>query len=270
MLRKKLKVFGVLLFISFLALSLTACDETTGDDSVSFNNLTLNVEGEGQILDEDNQVLVSGDGETETISVERFSSITLKASPKGDWDFVRWEDRTHSSDESLDLYISGDREVTAVFRKTNATKENPAKLNETAIKEIKDHWLHGNVTYEITMKDFIRGQEAQQILDEEVAIDRTPDDGHEWALLEFNIKATSVSDEPFTINSFHFEAVREDGTVYSDSGSDVGLNRSRISRDLYEGSNHTGWFYIQVEIGDNPWITYLRNVDDGNSWFVIE
>jgi len=139
------------------------------------------------------------------------------------------------------------------------TRDNPAEIGERLYLEFEDIF-EGEVEMNIVLLEIVRGEEANEMVQEANQFNPEPDEGEEYLLAKFEVEVEYVEEEPFDINHAQFDAVSEGGTVYDDFLSVADLDPN-LRNDLYEGAVHEGWTYFLVDIEDSPLIAYHRTTD---------
>ena len=85
----KFKIIGIFALVIVLTLTLSSCDLFEDDEvEPTMYELTVKMEGEGVIYEDDKELLTEED--SETIDAEENTSVTLKAEPDEDWEFIEW------------------------------------------------------------------------------------------------------------------------------------------------------------------------------------
>jgi len=122
-------------------------------------SLTVNIEGNGTVVDEEGFKFEDGG----TKDYIRNAEVTLTANPDEHWYFVKWTGTHEGSEEEINLTIDEDKEITAVFEEhryelnvttagqgqvltnpDNEVYEPGTKVNLTA--EPDEHWYFVNWT----------------------------------------------------------------------------------------------------------------------------
>ena len=111
MFNKILKLVGVFTIILLLFFSLTSCDDIS---SPEFYSLTVEMEGEGEVLSEDGDVIVDSTNNTSAIDVEANTITEVRAVPASNWILIEWanEGFTH---RNRSLYVGEDKNIKAIF-----------------------------------------------------------------------------------------------------------------------------------------------------------
>ena len=144
------------------------------------------------------------------------------------------------------------------------TRNNPAEIGDRLYLEYNSI-LEGEVEINIILLETVRGEEANNMVQEANQFNPEPEEGEEYLLARFEVEVEYVEEEPFDINHAQFDAVSEDGIVYDDFLSVAGLDPN-LRNDLYEGAVHEGWTYFLVDQGDEPLMAYHRT-RDYEVWF---
>ena len=127
----KFKKLGVFLVVILFSLSIVGCNSSGND--INMNTLTVGMEGEGKVLNENNEKIVSSKNKTSEIKVENGSMVELSAEPAEDWVFVNWKGTDNSSKETT-IYVTENKTVKALFGTLDIT-------NVTYKKDILDQWV---------------------------------------------------------------------------------------------------------------------------------
>ena len=127
----KFKKLGVFLVVILFSLSIVGCNSSGND--INMNTLTVGMEGEGKVLNENNEEIVSSKNKTSEIKVENGSMVELSAEPAKNWVFVDWEGKDYSSKETT-IYVTENKTVKALFGTLDIT-------NVTYKKDILDQWV---------------------------------------------------------------------------------------------------------------------------------
>ena len=127
----KFKKLGVFLVVILFSLSIVGCNSSGND--INMNTLTVGMEGEGKVLNENNEKIVSSKNKTSEIKVENGSMVELSAEPAEDWVFVNWKGTDNSSKETT-IYVTENKTVKALFGTVDIT-------NVTYEKDSLDQWV---------------------------------------------------------------------------------------------------------------------------------
>ena len=127
----KSKKLGVFLVVILFSLSIVGCNSSGND--INMNTLTVGMEGEGKVLNENNEEIVSSKNKTSEIKVENGSMVELSAEPAEDWVFVNWKGTDNSSKETT-IYVTENKTVKALFGTVDIT-------NVTYEKDSLDQWV---------------------------------------------------------------------------------------------------------------------------------
>jgi hypothetical protein len=171
-----------------------------------------------------------------------------------------------SENEDLRSNYTGEESIKDETRESGSgnSRTNPAKINETLT--VKRDTIFDKVTYEIELLEIISGSEAWSMVKDANTFNDEPGTGKEYILAKFRVKVLETEgDEPYSVNSFEFDAVSKEGVVYSELISVAGLSPD-ISTDIYEGGEHAGYTYFLVEKEDSPVAVVHRN-EKGAAWF---
>lgn len=144
------------------------------------------------------------------------------------------------------------------------TRSNPAGIGDMIRLEYQ-HFTRGHIEIDIALIEVIRGEEANDIVADANPYNREPEEGEEYLLAMFYVKAVDIEQEPFSINHAQFDAVSAGGVVYDEFLSISGLDPN-LRNDLYENAEHEGLTYFLIEAEDSPLIAYHRT-RNYNLWF---
>jgi hypothetical protein len=146
------------------------------------------------------------------------------------------------------------------------TRLNPLPLNRTVTFDGMDSWTD---TYkiELTATEVLRGDAAWEIVKEGNRFNSAPEEGKEYILVLFRVKALeSEDDEKVSISNWNFSFVSKDGVKYEDFISVSGLPKS--FSDIYAGAETEGYVYDIIDIEDEPTIVFLERHNRG-IWFSL-
>lgn len=118
---RKVKVLAISFLLVALTVAMVGCD--MGDDNdvePTYYDLTIEIEGEGAILYEDGEELLTEADGSETIKVEENTSVTLKAESADNWEFVEWTGDETSTEAEITAIMDTDKSLTAVFAEEEA------------------------------------------------------------------------------------------------------------------------------------------------------
>lgn len=122
MLSSQGKKIGIAILLIVFTLAMAACDMNSidfadNDDPLSYT-LTVEMEGEGEILDDDGEVILDPAEDAAEIAEEEDGEIILTAEPADGWYFSEWMGdvaREDEEEETIIVKMDEDKEVTAVF-----------------------------------------------------------------------------------------------------------------------------------------------------------
>ena len=122
---EKKRIYLILALGFFLTLPLAACDTDLidGDDPV-FYTLTVEMQGEGEILDDTDNVVLESEDEIEKIDGEKGALIKLIANPAEGYAFYKWTGDVETEEKEISFEMNQEKAVTALF----LTK--PASIDE--------------------------------------------------------------------------------------------------------------------------------------------
>jgi len=144
------------------------------------------------------------------------------------------------------------------------TRSNPAKLNQTVtfngMAEIFDKYV-----VELTVTEVLRGEEAWDLVKSGNQFNSKPEEGKEYMLVRFNVKALeSKKNKKIIINDAKFYFYNKSGVKYSNFVSIAGLS-PRFS-GMYPGGETEGYAYAIIDEGDEPLVVFLERYNQG-IWF---
>lgn len=138
-------------------------------------------------------------------------------------------------------------------------RTNPVKPGETVYitKEVHDFEkdLSAEAEFEVTVSNFIRGQEATDILMAENEFNEPAPDGYEWVLFDITLNATIADDNLSYYVMPAFYVFSEDGSPIANDESIVVPNRYGLS-DIYNGGTMTGKMAIMAPVGEDVLVEY--------------
>jgi len=108
---KSIKFIGVFSIIVVLIFSLTACDDIS---DTNFYNLTVEVEGEGEVLSEDVGVIADSTNRIGTIDIEAHTITEVRAVPAYNWILIKWANEGYTH-HNRSIYVGEDKNVKAIF-----------------------------------------------------------------------------------------------------------------------------------------------------------
>ena len=113
----KLKIIGIFVFAIVLALTMAACDTGSEDHDVgpTMYELTIDIEGKGEVLDDDGEEILTEEEESETLKVEEDTFVTLEAEPTEDWIFLEWTGDKEDEEKETSVLMDEDKNVKANF-----------------------------------------------------------------------------------------------------------------------------------------------------------
>ena len=139
MINKILKFVGVFTFIILLSFSLTSCDDIS---SPEFFSLTVEMEGEGEVLSEDGDVIVDSTNNISAIDVEANTITEVRAVRASNWILIEWANEGYTH-RNRSLYVGEDKNIKAIFGTLDVTDVNYEKNS-------LDYWEFNIITENIT------------------------------------------------------------------------------------------------------------------------
>lgn len=263
--RKSLRGFLVGFISAAITLSTIAVFAATPQSiSVMLNGINISVYGSKAASPGESYALSNGTSVPFSIVYQGTTYLPLRKVAELVGKDVNWDGATSTAN------IVEKTGATTVAPKTPIippnsvnSRLNPARLNQKIVVT-KESWDE-LYTLEITMTEVIRGQEAWDIIEAENMFNSPPKAGFEYMLTKFKVKVlASKDDKPLNLYTSAFEAVSNTGTEYTESGSAV--VPSKLSGDVYQGSELEGYTYSLVAPGDSPSIRYGLSYED-YAWF---
>jgi len=147
------KLIFLLEIILLVTLALTGCDNNSS--VVNTYSLSIEVVGEGAILDGNGDKILSGDGVTKNIQTDEDSTIVLTADPAAGWEFNEWLGDYESSKEQISIYMNQDKAITVVFN-------NKFPGEETDQLEIEESIIADDIIIGNRLQGSIRIKKIQQ------------------------------------------------------------------------------------------------------------
>ncbi|VXC71411.1 DUF4352 domain-containing protein [Bacillus mycoides] len=151
------------------------------------------------------------------------------------------------------------KETTKEENKESAkgNRSNPVAFNESAT--INDVILNSDggefkkfkAKVEFSVLEVIRGEQAQQILQQENQFNKPAPEGREWALVKVKGKVidAETEDYPYPLYSSNISLVSNEGQVYQHELSAVVPNE--LHQELFKGAEGEGYIYQDIKIGDD-------------------
>ncbi len=231
---------------------------------VVFNSVNVSVEGisKGQIGE--NYMLANGDQVPFSISYKGTTYLPIRKVSELVNKDILWDGNTSTINLKTPTTTGSSGGTTAI---TNS-RSNPAKIGVPIVVS-QESFLSGKSKLEISVIDSVRGQEAADMVKSANMFNEAANPGFEYLLVKFNVKVLeSENDNPVSVSPYMFDAVRKDGTVYSDFFSVV-IN-DELSTELYQGSNKQGFVAFLIEQGDVPLVRVSETYNTYKWFSVIE
>ncbi len=228
---------------------------------VALNSVNISVEGvmKGQIGE--NFKLPNGDSAPFSIVYNGTTYLPIRKVSELVGKDITWDGNT----STIDLKTPTQKTDQGVVTAANS-RSNPAKIGNV-VRLNRESFSSGKSVVDLNVVDFVRGQAAWEMIKAENQFNDAPKAGFEYILVKFNAKViSSDNDNPVDISKFWFEAVRKDGTVYSDLS--FAVIPDPIDTDLYQGSSKQGFVMFQVEQGDEPLIR-AKETYNTYKWFSL-
>lgn len=209
MISHKFELIGITILVIALTLTLGSCDmgDDTEDAEPTMYELTVEMEGNGIIFEDGEELLEEED--SETTEAEEYSSITLEAKPNEGWKFwgwdLEWSEVDRLIDKKINVAMDEDRTVTAYFEKKETFEVDITNYPEevTGIDE--------DVELEAVIENTGSVEETQEILFKV--------DDEEITKREINLKSeeSQIEDFTFTPESEHAGETLSASVISEDS-----------------------------------------------------
>lgn len=148
------------------------------------------------------------------------------------------------------------------------SRSNPASIGSSLTYEEEDDWLYEDYKVRITLVQIIRGNQAWNMIEEANMFNDPPAAGNEYILakIRFEYLESSDPDTQYDISQYDFTAVSASGKDYE--WASIVCPDPKLSADLYPGASVEGWAAFEVDIDDNPLLTFGRNYQGKDGiWF---
>lgn len=127
-----------------------------------------------------------------------------------------WMKEENSEENGLAKYlqeIAEETEASNVSPNSIGSRKKPAGIGKTVS-------FNGTLYYkyclDITVVDFIRGEEANKLVEDASYWNDVPDEGYEWILVKVKVKATNAKGNgAVPISQYDFDFVSTAGEVYN-------------------------------------------------------
>lgn len=138
----------------------------------------------------------------------------------------------------------------------------PVSLNTPVTLSADDYY--GKRTYDMTLTEVISGDQAWNIIKNANMYNDAPESGSHYILAKFRISNIKVlSEPPFELSRYMFEAVSKDGYTYD---LPFIIVPNAFDTKVYLGGTFEGYVGFEVKDGDSPKI--VMNQGDGDEgWF---
>ncbi|MCZ2260513.1 hypothetical protein [Sporosarcina sp. G11-34] len=193
--------------------------------------------------------------------------ILLVAAGCGDID--EKNDREVSSAQGASKEVSEEVEEEEVEEKEKAVgvRSNPLPFGDTiTVKEniYDDSFNAYDSSFDITLLEVIRGEEAWKVIEEENPYNEPAEEGYEYVLVKAKgvLTESETEDDFLWASSMNFDFVSSGGEVY-DSVSVV--TPKEFEKELYNGGTVEGYISGQVKTGDDFKVSY--NSSEGSPVF---
>lgn len=161
------------------------------------------------------------------------------------------------------------------------TRENPISLRTKRAFNFQEFSFYSPKKVELQLLEYINGDKASAIVENENMFNTKPKDDEEWILMKFNLKYVSGPEEELRAPDIIFD------NFYTASGQKIAIiNRSTFSEErkgfgihdvkLYPGGESVLWYGILVKksVSSNPLIRIGTGYDESQyktnyTWFSI-
>jgi hypothetical protein len=154
------------------------------------------------------------------------------------------------------------------------TRSDPAPLNDPLTIKVNDFGSSGiedNYQVRMTLKEFLRGAPAWQLIQKANSFNESPKAGYEYILAKvfFEYLSGPTPDSAYDLSSILFTAISAKGKDY-ELESVIEPDPS-IDSNLYPGASQEGWVAFLVAQDDKaPLMTFGRKYDGtGGIWFKL-
>ena len=138
------------------------------------------------------------------------------------------------------------------------TYNNPAKVGD--VVRVKYEFLGNSYMYGISVENYIRGDEANNIIKNANMFNDDPKNGYEYLLVKVKVKYVS-GEEPDNINPFNFK-VYINGAGYDDAFVVLPNNYPKLELvKLMPGSEVEGWLAYEVPKNKEVLIGFEKSYD---------
>ena len=143
----------------------------------------------------------------------------------------------------------------------------PAEKGQELSIDVKTILHDYNAT--VSLKEWIRGEEAWTKIKKANIFNNKPKEGHEYILakLSFKVNRSKDKEKQVSISGYSFTLVSEEGKDYPNVFTIA--PEPQLDAHLYAGSSTEGWAVFEVKTDDQaPLITFGRTYDGkGGVWF---
>lgn len=251
--KRKLMLTGLIAAVSAFSMSIGAIAATNLEEISAYLNKGITIKLKGQTW-----TPKDSDGNTlHPITYNGSTYLPVRAVGEAFGVKIGWNDETQT------VFLGED----IARQPTSNSRTNPATIGSEQSFSVND--ILDKYSGTITIKEVIRGDEANKKVAETNMFNEAPKDGYEYMLVKAAIKITKneKADAAVDIHPFQFTLVSSEGKDYEYPM--VVEPEPSIRTKLYAGASHEGWIVFQVKKDDiNPLITFARNYDgSGGVWF---
>ena len=138
------------------------------------------------------------------------------------------------------------------------TQSNPFPYGDTITVDERieyDNGDHHQVKVDLTLLDYIRGEEAYEMLLEKNQFNDEPDEGFEYVLVNVNafVSDSETEDDPIWLSARSFKFISLDGSIYE---FDLLIVPDEFRGNVYNGGSTEGYIVGMVEIGEDFHLSY--------------
>lgn len=217
---------------------------------IFFNKVKIQVNGVPQSVE---NVLVNG---RTYIQLRGLSSVFNKN--------VEWDGTTGTASIN-------DKDYDPNSKNIGYSKVNPAELNQKVKITYEYGYTSGTLdpkkyTANITLKDIVRGDDANQIIKKGNMFYKDPDDGYDYMLAKIEFELLDAPDQ-YDLYNTKFNLISKDGQEYEDVY--IVSAEPKLDAKLYKGAKNEGYAVFKVKITDSsPLLTFGRDYNgNGGAWF---
>lgn len=260
-----LAFFGVWTIVKFIA----------ADDSTEYN-ITVHqgeVEMYGDIIGEDVEVL--NYGSRAYIDVETIADY-LDCGYSVNWITNKINIGSSSDKAETSENFSNYSDNSGVNSSTSSTysasdeysRLNPAGFDTPQIYVYEDAYYDEYLALEISISDFMRGEEAYDFIKAEDSYNEAPPEGMEYICVKADVKVLESSpDEAFYASYYDFYAY---SSSYSEYSGPWIYSKNDLDGRAYAGGTISGYLFLCVDVDDEtPSLVFDYGYDSTAVWFKL-